>query len=110
MKKSKINASLSEVTLSAEPNKMLITGCVATIGKASTGSPCGADGKLVAFTKEAVESCGKSFEGMPLNCTYPDGWFAEGTDLFTNHGTTNIGYIRKVYPHDDNLMAEVVVW
>ena len=39
MKKSKINASLSEVTLSAEPNKMLITGCVATIGKASTGSP-----------------------------------------------------------------------
>lgn len=110
MKKSKINASLSEVTLSAEPNKMLITGCVATIGKASTGSPCGADGKLVAFTKEAVESCGKSFEGMPLNCTYPDGWFAEGTDLFTNHGTTNIGYIRKVYPQDDNLMAEIVVW
>ena len=110
MKTSKINASLSEVTLSAEPNKMLITGCVATIGKASTGSPCGADGKLVAFTKEAVESCGKSFEGMPLNCTYPDGWFAEGTDLFTNHGTTNIGYIRKVYPQDDNLMAEIVVW
>lgn len=110
MEKSKINASLSEVTLSAEPNKMLITGCVATIGKASTGSPCGADGKLVAFTKEAVESCGKSFEGMPLNCTYPDGWFAEGTDLFTNHGTTNIGFIRKVYAQEDNLMAEIVIW
>ena len=110
MEKSKINASLSEVTLSAEPNKMLITGCIATIGKASTGSPCGADGKLVAFTKESVEVCGKSFEGMPLNCTYPDGWFAESTELFTNHGTTNIGFIRKVYAQEDNLMAEIVIW
>lgn len=110
MEKSKINASLSEVTLSAEPNKMLITGCVATIGKASTGAPCGTDGKRVAFTKEAVEACGKSFEGMPLNCTYPDGWFSEGTELFTNHGSTNIGYIRKVYAQEDNLMAEIVIW
>ncbi|SFB09949.1 hypothetical protein [Selenomonas ruminantium] len=110
VEKSKINASLSEITLSAEPNKMIIVGCVATIGKASTGSPCGADGKRVAFTQDSIVACAKSFEGMPLNCTYPDGWFADGTELFTNHGSTNIGYIRKCYAQGDNLMAEIVVW
>lgn len=110
VKKSKINAALSDISLSAEPNKMIIVGCVATIGKASTSAPCGSDGRQVAFTAAGIESCGKSFEGMPLNCTYPNGWFAEGTDLFTNHGETNIGFIRKVYANEDKLMAEIVVW
>ena len=110
VEKRKINGALSDITLSAEPNKMVIVGCVATIGKASTSAPCGADGKLVAFTQEGIEACGQSFEGMPLNCTYPDGWFAEGTDLFTNHGVTNIGFIRRVYAREDKLMAEIVVW
>ncbi len=108
--KTKINASLSNVTMSAETHKMIITGCITQIGKASTGAPCGAQGKRVVFTPESIEACAQSFVGMPLNCTYPDGWWGEGTDLFTDHGRTNIGYIREVHAEGENLMAELVVW
>ena len=88
---------------------MVITGCIATIGKASSGSPCGAGGKRVAFTQESVEACAQSFVGMPLNCVYPD-WYEDTDELFTNHGNVNIGYIREVHAEGENLMAEIVVW
>lgn len=108
--KEQLKASLSEVTMSAEAHKMIITGCITTIGKASTGFPCGANDKLAVFTQESIDMCAKTFEGMPLNCTYPDGWYSDGTDLFTGHGYKNIGYIREVHAEDDKLMAEIVVW
>lgn len=88
---------------------MVITGCIATIGKASSGSPCGAGGKRVAFTQESVEACAQSFVGMPLNCVYPD-WYEDTDELFTDHGNVNIGYIREVHAEGENLMAEIVVW
>ena len=105
-----MKSSLTEVTMSSELGKMVINGCITKIGKASTGAPCGTDGKLAVFTAESIKKCADTFVGMPLNCTYPDGWFADGTDLFTNHGDMNIGYIRSVEAKDDNLMAEIVVW
>ena len=96
--------------MSNEAHKMIISGCITKIGEASTGSPCGADGRFVVFTQDAAKKCASTFIGMPLNCTYPDGWFSDGTELFTGHGTTNIGYIRNVSIDGDNLMAEMVVW
>lgn len=106
-----MKCGLSDIKMSSEPNKMVIEGCITKIGKASTGAPCGADGLQVVFTKEAVEKCAKSFVGMPLNCTFPDSfWGGMGSEVFTGHGDTNIGYIRKVKSVDDNLMAELVVW
>lgn len=106
-----LKCGLSDIKMSSEPNKMVIEGCITKIGKASTGAPCGSDGLQVVFTQEAVEKCAKSFVGMPLNCTFPDGmWGGYGSEVFTGHGDTNIGYIRKVKSVDDNLMAELVVW
>ena len=78
-----MKSSLTEVTMSSELGKMVINGCITKIGKASTGAPCGTDGKLAVFTAESIKKCADTFVGMPLNCTYPDGWFADGTDLFT---------------------------
>lgn len=101
---------MTDVTMSSEFGKMVINGCITKINKASTGAPYGADGKLVVFTPESVAKCADSFVGMPLNCTYPEGFFADGTDLFTGHGETNIGYIRSVKAEGDNLMAEMVIW
>ena len=101
---------MTNITMSSELGKMVIKGCIAKIDKASTGAPCGSDGKLVVFTSESIKKCADSFVGMPLDCTYPDGFFADGTDLFTGHGETNIGYIRSVEAKDNNLMAEMVIW
>lgn len=105
-----MQSSMTDVTMSSEFGKMIINGCITKIGKASTGAPCGTDGKLAVFTAESIKKCADSFVGMPLNCTYPEGFFADGTELFTNHGDTNIGYIRSVEAKDDNLMAEMVIW
>lgn len=110
MGKTKISASLSNVSMSAENNKMIISGCITKIGEPSTEAPCGTNGKRAVFTKESVDACMQSFVGMPLNCTYPDGFFADGTELFTGHGEKNIGYIREVHADGDKLMAEMVVW
>lgn len=110
MDNKKIECSLSDVSMSTEKHKMIIRGCITKVGSPSTGAPCGNGGKLAVFTPESVAACADSFVGMPLNCTYPDGFFADGTEMFTNHGDTNIGYIRSVYVKDDNLMAEMVVW
>ena len=106
-----LKCGLSDIKVSSEPNKMVIEGCITKIGEPSTGSPCGADGRLVVFTEDSVKQCGNSFVGMPLNCTFPDGfWGGFGSEVFTGHGDTNIGYIRKVKAVDNNLMAEIVVW
>ena len=105
-----MKSSMTDVKMSSEFGKMIINGCITKIGKASTGAPCGTDGKLAVFSAESIKKCADSFVGMPLNCTYPEGFFADGADLFTNHGDTNIGYIRSVEAKDDNLMAEMVIW
>lgn len=110
MDKQKIECALSDISMSTEAHKMVIRGCITKIGQPSTGAPCGADGKLAVFTPESIEACADSFVGMPLNCTYPEGLFADGTEMFTNHGDTNIGYIRSVKAEGENLMAEMVVW
>ena len=101
---------MTDITMSSELGKMVINGCITKINKASTGAPCGADGKLAVFTSESIKKCADTFVGMPLNCTYPERFFADGTDLFTGHGETNIGYIRSVEAKGDDLMAELVIW
>lgn len=101
---------MTNITMSSELGKMVINGCITKINKASTGAPCGADGKLAVFTSESIKKCADTFVGMPLNCTYPEGFFADGTDLFAGHGETNIGYIRSVEAKGDDLMAELVIW
>lgn len=111
MEKELIKSSLSNVTLSAEPGKMIITGCVAKIGEASTGAPCGAMGRKVVFTEESIAKCGKTFEGMPLNCTFPEPYTDYSYEgVFTGHGDTNIGFLRKVKAKGNDLIAEMVIW
>lgn len=105
-----IKASLENVTLSKEKNKMIISGCVAKIGEPSTGSPCGAGGYLVAFTQESVDKCGKTFEGMPLNCVLPEAEWLPSEAILSGHGQTTIGYLRKIKCKDNNIMAEIVLW
>ena len=110
MDKEKIKASLENVSISKEANKMIINGCIAKVGVPSTGSPCGANGALVCFTQESVDKCAKSFEGMPLNVIAPNDWWCEGYEAFSGHGDTVVGYLRKVKQKEDNLMAEIVLW
>lgn len=95
---------MSNVKLSSEPHKMIVEGCITKIGAASSGSPCGANGKRVVFTAEAAEKHLESFVGMPLNCVYDDG------EVMTDHGEMNIGYCRKAWASGDDLMGEFVVW
>ena len=105
-----IKASLSNVSLSKEKNKMIITGCIAKVGEASTGSPCGAGGYFIVFTPESVEKCGKTFEGMPLNCVLPEEEWLPSEAILSGHGNSAIGYLRKIKVKDDNIMAEIVLW
>lgn len=105
-----IKASLSNVSLSKEKNKMIITGCIAKVGEASTGSPCGAGGYFIVFTPESVEKCGKTFEGMPLNCVLPEEEWLPSEAILSGHGNNAIGYLRKIKVKDDNIMAEIVLW
>ena len=105
-----IKASLSNVSLSKEKNKMIITGCIAKVGEASTGSPCGAGGYFIVFTPESVEKCGKTFEGMPLNCVLPEEEWLPSEAILNGHGNSTIGYLRKIKVKDDNIMAEIVLW
>ena len=110
MDKEKIKASLENVSISKEANKMIINGCIAKVGVPSTGSPCGAEGALVCFTQESVDKCAKSFEGMPLNVIAPNDYWYDGYEAFSGHGNTVVGYLRKVKQKEDNLMAEIVLW
>lgn len=105
-----IKASLENVSLSKELGKMIVTGCIAKIGVPSTGSPCGADGYNIVFTQESVDSCAKTFEGMPVNAVLPDEYWQGGYEALSGHGTSIVGYMRKVKAKDDNLMAEIVIW
>ena len=89
---------------------MIITGCITKIGEASTGAPCGANGKLVVFTPESVQKCANTFVGTPLNCTTPEDGWGDSIELFTGHGDVNVGYVRNVSVVGDNLMAELVLW
>lgn len=91
---------------------MIVSGCIAKIGEPSTGSPCGANGNKVVFTSESIANCGKTFEGMPLNCTFPTDYrdTAYGDNVFTGHGDMNIGFIRKIKAVGNDLMAEIVIW
>jgi predicted transcriptional regulator len=105
-----IKASLENVSLSKELGKMIVTGCIAKIGVPSTGSPCGADGYNIVFTQESVDSCAKTFEGMPVNAVLPDDNWQGGYEALSGHGTSVVGYMRKVRAKEDNLMAEIVIW
>ena len=89
---------------------MIITGCIAKVGEASTGSPCGAGGYFIVFTPESVEKCGKTFEGMPLNCVLPEEEWLPSEAILSGHGNSTIGYLRKIKVKDDNIMAEIVLW
>ena len=104
---SNLKFSLSET----HPNKMIIEGCITKIAQASTAAPCGSDGKKIVFTKEAIDKCYKTYEMMPVNCTFPaDFDWSPGTEVLTGHGSTNIGVMEKVWPEGEDLMAKVVVW
>lgn len=107
--KKKISCSVSDVTASVHKNRMILEGCLTKIGSPSQGAPCGADGKRVIFSEQAVKECADSFIGQPLNCVWPD---EEGFSelAFSDHGSINIGYINDVKIVDDKLMASIVVW
>ena len=110
MDRESIKASLENVSMSKEEGKMIISGCIAKVGEPSTGSPCGAGGYLICLTQEAVDKCAKSFEGMPINVVLPDEQWAGGYEAFSGHGSSIVGYMRKVKQKDTNLMAEIVLW
>lgn len=104
---SKLKFSLSE----SHPNKMIIEGCITQIGIPSTGAPCGSDGRNIVFTKESVDTNVSTFDMMPVNCTFPEDWeLSPGTEVFTGHGSTNIGVIEKAWSEGTDLMAKMVVW
>lgn len=91
-------------------NRMMVIGCITKIDEVSTYAPCGTDGKRVVFTKESVEKCHKSYVGMPVNCTFPDWLFGEGTEVFTGHGDINIGCIEDCWVEGNDLMAKICIW
>ena len=104
---SKLKFSLSE----NHPNKMIIEGCITNIGQPSTAPPYGSDGKRIVFTKEAVQKNHKTFNLMPINCTFPEGWeWSPGTEVFTGHGSINIGVIEDTWEEGSDLMARIIVW
>jgi len=104
--KQKINCSMDNITVSTEPNKMVITGCMTFIGSPSDGVPCGGE-VPIAFTEEAMANCSQTWVDMPLDAVLPDDFW----DLpLSNHGYTNIGVCRKVWLQEDKCMGEFVVW
>ena len=106
----KISASLTNVTLSNEANKMIINGCIAFIDRPTDGAPCGSDGMNMVLTAEAVEACGKTFKDMPVNCVMADDFFDLPQEIFAGHGGSNIGFMRKIKSQEDRIMAEIVIW
>lgn len=107
MEKNKLQCSLSNLTMSSEPNKMIIVGCITKIGEPSDGAPCGADGMQVVFTKKAAKDCYETFIGSPVNTQYGD-WYS--SEMFTEHTDKNVGFIRDAYIQGKDLMAEIVIW
>lgn len=106
MEKKIIKCDLSNVTISKDPNKMYITGCITKIGSPSDGVPCGAVSNCV-FTQEAIDEYGQSWVNTPLNATTPEDWF---DTVLSGHSFENIGVCTKVWADGDNCMAKFVVW
>ena len=110
MDKKLLQCDMSNVTISTDPNKMFITGCITKIGSPSDGAPCGSDGRRVMFTPESIEACGQSWVSSPVNAESTDeaAWWWENP--LSGHSNINIGTITKVWAEDDNCMAKIVVW
>ena len=109
----KLNLNMTELTFSVSPNhcnKMAWEGCITKLGSPSDGAPGGADGHRVVITHDAGTAYHKTFEGMPLNCTFGEGFFGGGEDVFTGHGDLIIGYIEKSWVSGDELMASGFIW
>lgn len=109
----KLSLSMSQIKFSVSPqhcNKMLWEGCITKLGKASDGAPGGADGHRIIITMESAQANHKTFEGMPLNCTFAEGFFGGGEDVFTGHGDLIIGYIERAWIEGDSLMASGYIW
>lgn len=96
-------------TSSAHINIMRWEGVVTKVGVPSDGVPGGAEQRVV-FTRDCIESNYQTLNKMPLNCTFPEGFFADGTDVFTGHGDIIIGYIEETWIDGENLMAKGVIW
>lgn len=109
----KLSLGMSNIQCSFDDkhsNKMTIVGAITKVDEPSGGAPCGANGKNVVFTKEGAEGCVKSFISMPVNCTFPEGFFADGTDVFTGHGDINFGVIEDAWVEGNDLMARIIAW
>lgn len=109
----KLNLNMTDLTFSVSPshcNKMAWEGCITKLGVPSDGSPGGADGHRIVITQEAGGLYHKTFEGMPLNCTFGEGFLGGGEDVFTGHGDLIIGYIEKAWVSGDELMASGFIW
>lgn len=109
----KLNFNMTDLTFSVSPshcNKMAWEGCITKLGQPSDGAPGGADGHRIVITQEAGTLDHKTFEGMPLNCTFGEGFFGSGEDVFTGHGDLIIGYIEKSWVSGNELMASGFIW
>ena len=108
-----LNFNMTDLKFSVSPthcNKMTWEGCITKLGSPSDGAPGGANGHRVVITQEAGFANHKTFEGMPLNCTFGEGFFGSGEDVFTGHGDLIIGYIEKSWVDGDELMASGYIW
>jgi len=65
-------------------NKMPFSGVCAFVDTPSDGSPGGACGSKVVFTKEAVLAALDTFPGMGVNCVW-DGSWADAENVMTGH-------------------------
>lgn len=109
----KLNLNMTDLTFSVSPkhcNKMSWEGCITKLGLPSDGVPGGADGHRIVITSEAGLAYHKTFEGMPLNCTFGVGLEGSSGDMFTGHGNLIIGYIEKAWVAGDELMASGFIW
>lgn len=105
----KLQFEMSDTSISSShPNKMIITGCICTVGELSAHAPCGSGGRQVVIMQQAAQDNVKSFEGTPVNCIFSD-WFPE--DCLTGHDERQtIGNITSAWIDGNKIMAEVVVW
>jgi hypothetical protein len=91
-------------------NKMLWTGSITKVDEPSDGSPGGSEGKRVVFTKKCAMENVSTFNQMPLNCTFAEGWFEDATDVLSGHGDKIIGYIEETWVEGNDIMAKGVIW
>lgn len=66
-------------------NKMPFSGICAFVDTPSDGSPVGANGKPVVFTKEAVENALPTIVGMGVNCVWTEDYWANPANALTGH-------------------------